>query len=121
MMPFAMSMMAVLMFFIMLSAVFFGITHLMMRHIDIIVPTITHEIDWTAAGIIFIAVLAPFFLMTGRYMHVDWLMNNPDRGRVDNHRSCVNEFWFRIVSDVNATIKAWLTYADRYTDIGCLG
>jgi hypothetical protein len=65
MMPFAMSMMAVLLFYIMLSAVFFGITRLMMRYIDIVVPPIMHEIDRTAAGIIFMAMLAPFFLMTG--------------------------------------------------------
>lgn len=120
-MPFPLSMFAVLMFFVILS-VLFGITRLLLRHINIIVPSITYEIGRAATGIVFMAVLAPVFRMTGRYMQVDWLMNNAIRCRMNNDWSRVNDFWLREITDINAAIKAWLTNADRHPDtgIGCL-
>ena len=117
---FTMPMIAVLVSLVFLPVVILAIPRLMMRHIDIVVPPTLHEIDRSAASIIFSAMLAPVFLMTRRYVQVDWLINDTDR-RVPNHdRSCVNEFGLRKVSDVNVAIKARLAYGDRHTDIGCL-
>jgi len=100
-------------------AVIFAMLRLIMRHIDIIVPTIPHEIDRLAAGVIFAAVLAPFFLMTWGYVQVDWLVNSTGRSLPDHDGSCVNEFGLRGVSDVNAAIKARPADAYRHADIGC--
>jgi hypothetical protein len=104
----------------MLSVVILAIPRLMMRYIDIVVPPITHEIDRPAASIIFAAVLAPFFLMTRRYMHVDRLINNAGRRGLNHNGPCINKLGLRCVSYVNAAIKARLADADRHTNIGCL-
>ena len=53
---------------------------LVMRHIDIVVPFVAHEIDRSSASIIFLTVLAPVFLMTRRYVQIDRLDNGPWRG-----------------------------------------
>ena len=105
---------------VLLPVMILAITRLMMRHVYIVVPTITHEIDRLAASVIFAAVLAPVFLMTRRYVQVDWLVSSTSRSMPDLNGSCVNEFWLRIVSDVNAAIKTRLADADRHTDISCL-
>ena len=104
----------------MLPAFTLAVTLLIMRHIDIIIPPIADEIDRLAASIIFAAVFAPFFLMTRRYVQIDWLSYNVNRCGPNNDWFCVNKFRPRIVSDVNAAIKAGLADADRHTDIGGL-
>jgi len=92
-------------------------TRPMMRHINIIIPPVTHEVDGSAASIILVAVLAPFFLMSGRNVQVNRLFGN----------ACMrsNHDWFRIndfrmgnASDVNAAEKTGLTNADRHADVG---
>jgi len=104
--------------FVFLPAMILAVTSLILRHIGIIIPPVTHEIDRAAAGIVFMAVLAPFFLMARRYVHVNWLINNAD-GRWPNHdRLCVNKFRLRIVSYINATIETWLANTYRHSDIG---
>ena len=40
----------------------------------VVVPIILHKINGLATGIIFVTVFAPFFLVTGRYAHIDRLM-----------------------------------------------
>jgi len=89
---------------------------LIMRHIDIIVPLIFHEIDRSVTGVVLTAMLAPFFLMTGSYVQADWLINNTGR-RPSNHDGvCVNDFRLRCVSDVNAAIKpGWPTLMETPT------
>ncbi len=113
-----MPMIAVFVSLVLLLAVIFAITRLVMRHIDIIVPLIAYEIDRLTAGIIFAAVLAPMFLMAGRYVQVDGVSNNACRCGPNDDRSCVDEFRLRSVSDVNASIKTGLADTDRHTDIG---
>jgi hypothetical protein len=69
----ALPVLAVLMFLVMLSVVFpavlltvmLAMTCLVLRHINIIVPSVFYEIDRPAAGIIFSAMLAPLLFMTG--------------------------------------------------------
>ena len=113
----------IIVLFVSLAIVLFvslAISRLVLRHIDIVVPPITHEIDRLAAGVIFAAVLFPVFFMSGRYVQVDWLGNTTGSSLSNHDGSCVNEFWLRKVSDVNVTIKAGLADADRHADIGCL-
>lgn len=105
-------MFAVLMSLVMLSSILSAITSLVMRNVDIVVPSIAYKIGRAATGIVFMAVLAPVFRMTGRYVQVDWLMNNAIRCRMNNDWSRVNDFWLRKVTNINATIEAWLTNAD---------
>jgi hypothetical protein len=84
-----------------------------MRHIDIVVPFVAHEIDWSSASIIFGAVFVPVFLMTGRYVHIERLLycDAPRRGS-NQDGSFVNEFRPRSVPNINAPIKARLANTD---------
>jgi hypothetical protein len=92
-------------------------TRMVLRHIDIIVPLIAHEIDGVTAGIVSITVSAPVFRMAGRDSQVDRLSN--DNGRRPNHDgSCIYDFRLRKASDVYAAIEAWLADADGHTHIG---
>jgi len=117
---FAMPLFAVFVSLVFLSSVILSVPRLVLRHIDIIVPPVTHEIDRLSASIIFAAVFAPFLLMTRRHVQVDRLIDNAGRRMPDHDGLCVNEFRSRIVSNVNAAIKTRLADADRHTDIGCL-
>ena len=119
-MALTMPLIAVFVSLVFLPAVILAILRLMMRYIDIVVPPVTHEIDRLAARIVLTAVLAPFFLMAGRHVQVDRLVNNTGRSMPNHDGLCVNELGLRVVSDVNAAIKARLADADRHTDIGCL-
>lgn len=111
---------AVFVSLVMLPAFTLAVARLMLRNIDIIVPLIAHEIDRLAASIIFTAVFAPFFLMTRRYVQIDWLSYNVNRCGPNNDWFCVNKFWLRIAADVNAAIKTGLSDADRHPNIGGL-
>jgi len=117
---FTLPMFAVFVSLVFLPAVILAISRLMLRYINIIIPPVAHEIDRLAASIIFAAVLAPVFLMTGRHVQVHRLINNAGRSGVDHDGSRINDFRLGIVSDVNAAIKTGLADADRHTDIGCL-
>ncbi len=95
-----------------------AMTCLILRHVNIIIPSVFYEIDRSATRIIFAAVLAPVLLMTGGHMQVDRLINNANRCRSNHDWLCVDDLWLRIVSNVNATIKAGLTDTNRYANIG---
>ena len=111
-MTLAMPMLAALLSLVMLAAIFLRITCLLMRHIDIIVPSVFNKIDRSAACIIFGAMLAPLFLMSGRHVHINRLINDTNRRCVNNDRSCVNEFGLGKTPDVNAAVKAGLRDTD---------
>lgn len=117
-----MSMIAVLVFTVVFVAVFLavlpGLMCLIMGYICFVVPFIAYEIDGAAASVIFEAVLTPVFLMTGRYMHVDRLINDTDRRGLNYDWMCVNDLRLRKVPDVDATVKARLADTDRHADIG---
>ena len=84
-----------------------------MRHIDIVVPFVAHEIDGSSASIIFCAVFVPVFLMTRRYVHIERLLYYDAPRRGSNHDgSFVNEFRPRSVPNINAPIKARLADTD---------
>ena len=44
-----------------------------MGHIHLVVPPVAHKVDRSPAGMIFLAVLAPFFLVPGRNVQVERL------------------------------------------------
>ena len=117
-MALAMPVLAVFMSLVMLSAMLLRITCLLMRYIDIVVPSVFYKIDGAAAGIVFAAVLAPVLLMTGRHVHVKGLINDTDRYGMNHDRSCVNEFRMGKTPYVKATVKAGLGDTDRHPDIG---
>lgn len=106
------------MFPVMLVVVPLPMTRLILGYINVIIPSIAHEIDGAATGIILGAVLAPVFLMTGRYVQVDRLIDNPGRSCMNHDGFCVDNFRLRIISDVNVAIKAGLADTDRHPDIG---
>jgi hypothetical protein len=106
--------------FALIIAVTLAVASLILRHICFIVPSVTHEIDGSAASIVFAAMLAPVLLVTGRNVHVDWLIDDTGGSGVYHDGSRINDFRLGIVSDVNAAIKTGLADADRDTDIGCL-
>ena len=116
----AIPVLAIFVFLFFLPFVIFAMTCLILWHIDIVVPPVTHEIDGSSTGVIFAAVFAPFLLMTRRYMHINWLVNNTGRYRSNHDWFCVNELWLRIVPDVNTTIKSGLADTDRHTNIGSM-
>jgi hypothetical protein len=92
-------------------------TRMVLRHIDILVPFVAHEIDGVAAGIISVAVTAPVLRMAGRDSQVDRLSN--DNGRRPNHDgSRVDDFRLGKASDVYAAVKARLADADGHTHVG---
>lgn len=117
-----MSMIAVLVFTVMFVAVFLavflGLMSLIMGYIGFVVPFVAHEIDGAAARVVFGAVLAPVFLVTGRYVHVDRLINDTGRRGLDYDWMCINDLRLRNVPNVDATVKARLADTDRHADIG---
>ena len=121
-MALAMPMIVFVLFSFVFLIVFFAVplpmTLLILGHVDFIVPSIAHEINRAATGIILGAVLAPVFLMTGRYVQVDRLIDNPGRSCTNHDGFCVDHFRLRIISDVNVAIKAGLADTDRHPDIG---
>lgn len=44
-------------------------------YIHIVVPAILYKIDWLTAGVVLVAVFAPFFSLSGRYMQINRLLN----------------------------------------------
>jgi len=119
----AVPVLAVLVFLVVLSSLFLAmlsILRMMMRNIDFVVPSIFHEIDRVAAGVVFVAVLAPVLRMAGGHVHVDRLVSHAD-GRGPNHDgSCIDDLGMGKAPDVNAAVETGLGYADRHADIGCL-
>ncbi len=101
-------------------SVIFAMTRLVLRYIYIIVPSVFDKIDRAAAGIIFCAMLAPLLLVTWRDVHIDRLINNTSRSGLNHDGPCINDFWLRVVPDVNTSVKAGLADTDRNTDIGGL-
>ena len=88
---------------------------LIARDVHLVVPAILNKIDPFAAGIIFSAVFAPIFCVTGWHMQVDWLSDcNP----MNQARFPIYQAWLWVVADVDTAIEAGLTDIDGYIHIG---
>lgn len=90
---------------------------LVVRHIDLVVPLVANKIDGPVAGIVLVAVFAPFFLVSGWYMEIDRLMDHMDGGGTDHDRLGVNYLGPGGVADINLSEKAGLADADGHVDI----
>jgi hypothetical protein len=121
-MALAVPMIVFVLFSSMFPIVFFTVplpvTRLILGHVHVIVPFVLDEIDGAATGIILGAVLAPVFLMTGRYVHVDGLIDNTGGNRMNHDGLRVDDLRLRIIVDVNAAIESGLADTDRNPDIG---
>ena len=94
----------------------------MMAAVCVRVPFFLDEVDRMTAGIVFAAMLVPVLRVAGRYSQIDRLLDYPC-GRLVNYDGLgVNDRRTRhVVADVDASVKARLTDADRYANIGCCG
>lgn len=86
--------------------VFFAMSCLILWHIDIVVPTVSHKIDRSVAGIIFVAMFAPFLFMTGRHMQIDGLINDTGRRGSDHDWLGVNKLQLKRVDHLIILNKA---------------
>jgi hypothetical protein len=91
---------------------------LIMRDIHLVVPIIMDEIDRPAAGVIFGAVLAPVFCLSGRNMQIERLLDNMDGSRPDYHGLGVDHCRPGSIPDVNLAVKARLPHCYRNIYIG---
>lgn len=105
---------------IMVPIVTLAMPRLVLRHIDVIVPSFFYEIDGTAAGIVFRTVLAPLLFMPGWDVNVYRLINDTGRSVMNHDRPCIDDLRPRIGTDVDAAVKTGLAHADRHADIGSL-
>ena len=60
-----------------------AVAFVVLRDVFVVVPALLHEVDWLAAGIVLVAVLAPFLGVAGRNIQVNrceyyahWSLNN---------------------------------------------
>ncbi len=52
----------------------FAVAFTVLRDVFVVVPVLLHEVDWLAAGIVLVAMLAPFLGVAGRHMQVNRLV-----------------------------------------------
>ena len=96
--------------------VFSVMLFLVTGHIVAFIPVVLHEIDPFAAGVVFVAVLAPMFGMMPRYAQIDGraISGSP----LDHYRLTIDYAWCRIVTYVEPAIEARLADRDRDADVG---
>lgn len=96
-----------------MSAAFVSMPLLVFRYIDIIIPLIAHEIDRPVTGIVFMAMLLPLFLVSGRNVEINRRRRRNTHMRGNNHNGFrIDDLWFWIVSDIDLAIKTRLTDTD---------
>ena len=96
-----------------MSVTFVSMPLLVFRHIDIVVPIIAYEIDRPVAGIVFITMLLPLFLVSRRNMEINWRRRrHTHMGGNDHNGIGIDELWPWNVSDVDLAIKTGLTDTD---------
>ncbi len=96
------------------------VSRLVFRYIDVVIPTISYEIDRPATGVVFMAVFFPMFFVSRRNMQIDWRIRHTHRCGTDHDRFGINDLWPWKVSDIDPAVKARLPNADRHADIGGL-
>ena len=103
-----------------MSAVAVSVSRLIFWYIDLVIPLISHEIDWPATGIVLMTMFCPMFFVSRRNMQIERRIRHTHRHGTDHDRLRINDLWPWKVSDIDLAIKAWLTNTDRHTDIGGL-
>src|SRR5574340_568160 len=89
---------------------------LVTRNVLAAVRIVFHKVDPLAAGVVFVAVLAPMFGVARRYAQIDrWAVR---RYPLDYYRLTIDHLWLRKVADVEPAIEAGLADADRDPNVG---
>ena len=88
------------------------------RNVLIVVPAVFYKIYRMTTGIVFMAVLTPFFFVPGWYVQVNRLANYAYR-LLDDYRLGVDQLRPRKITNFDVTVKAGLTNTDCDTDISC--
>ena len=96
-----------------------SVSRLIFRYIDVVIPSILHEIDGPATGIVLMTMLTPVLCVSRRNMHIDW-------GRYvyscryvgDDYGLWIDDCWRREGSDIDPAIETRLTNTNRDADIG---
>src|SRR3569623_440539 len=89
---------------------------LVTRNILAVIPAVPHKVDPLAAGVVFVAVFAPVPGMARGHMQIDWRAVHRDA--LDDARFPVDQPGRRIATDIDLTIEAGLSDADRHADVG---
>lgn len=89
---------------------------LITRNVLAVVPAVLHKVDPLAAGVVFVAVLAPISGMARRYAQIDrrTILCYP----LDYSRLAIDHLRLRVVADVEPAIKSGLADADRDANVG---
>ena len=96
--------------------VFFAVA----RNVLIVVPAVFYKIYRLTTGIVFMAVLTPFFFVPGWYVQVNRLANYAYR-LLDDYRLGVDQLRPRKITNFDVTVKARLANAHCCAEICCLG
>ncbi len=85
--------------------------------IDIVIPTVLHEVDLLTASIVLTAVLRPFFCMARRDAQINWF-SNITRRRLNDDRFSINHGRLGKLTNVYSSIKSRLADINRHANIG---
>ena len=88
------------------------------RDVLIVVPIMTYEVDGSAAGIVFRAVLAPVLFMPWRYVQVDRRGRNIRRRTYDDDGLRIDHGRPWNVANVDLSIESGLPDGERHTHVG---
>lgn len=92
---------------------------LVTRNIFAVIPAVFHKVDPFAAGIVFVAVLAPVLGVARRYAQIDrWAAH---RHPLDDSRLTIDHLWRRIAADIEPAIEAGFADTDRDANVGSKG
>ena len=89
--------------------------------VDVVIPTVLHEMDRFPAGAVFVAMPGPISGLAGGHVQVDRLCDHPAGRRHDYDRLWINGPWMGRVGDADAAIKTRLADTDGYAHAGSLG
>lgn len=90
----------------------FTFMFMMAGRISLLVPCILDEIDRSAAGIVFAAMLVPVLFMSGWHPQIDWLYLLAGRGLVGNNRFAEYDVWSGRIANFDATVEPGFADAD---------
>ena len=89
------------------------------RDVHVVVPTVRHEIHRPAAGAVIATVSRPVFLVAGRYPQIDRF--HVSGAAFDDDGAGIDQCRAGEVADIQLSVEARLSDADRDPDVGGLG
>ena len=88
------------------------------RHIDIVVPIVTNEVDLSSTGMVFSAMLAPMLFVTRRDMQIDGSRGDNHGFRLNDNRVRVYQYRRRKIADGDLAVESGLPHTDGHRGIG---